>query len=487
MNRPPMNSRPTMSPRPTFLIAAICLTVASQGQGLHFDGVDDRVTIPNFQLNGIGTGDFTLEAWVRGVEAEQLEHPRILSNRDVLDHGTMFFFHGLWGGTNYKTLCLQIGGVNYLNVDNGPINGSILDGTCHHVAVSKDQDSLRFYVDGQPIGQRALVGPVDAATPAQSMLIGTDGPDPYPFKGTIGQVRVWQEVRSAAQIQASMGFSIVANTPGLFGYWELNEGTGQLATDKTNTANGVLGTSMLAEGQDPTWGDGCSVSASICTATLNDEFCVSGTYTLPSGRVVNMPGQYLDTVPGPVCDTVYTVWLNDGILLPAQIVLLDSVIVIGESTALMAYHGPNYLWSPATGLSCTTCPDPIATPTESTEYCVVVSNVCGSDSACVRITVDPVPPVCTPASIFVPTAFSPNQNGSNDLQCIHGVDCIRSMSIGIFDRWGNKVFESTDRNACWDGSYNGQPLDPAVFVYHLSATLNNGENVERQGNITLMR
>lgn len=482
-----MNSRQIMDPRRIILIVLVGMSVTAYGQGLHFDGVDDRVTIPNFQLNAIGTGDFTLEAWVRGIEAEQVEHPRILSTRAVLDHGVMFFFHGLWGGTSYKTLCLQIGGVNYLNVDNGPINGSILDGTCHHVAVSKDQESLRFYVDGQLIGQRALVGPVDAATPAQNMIIGDDGPDPHPFKGTIGQVRVWDEVRSAAQIQASMGFSIAGNTPGLFGYWELNEGAGQLATDGTNTANGVLGTSTLAEDHDPTWGDGCTVTASICTATLNDEFCTGGTYTLPSGLVVNRPGQYLDTVPGPVCDTVYTVWLNDGVLFPAQIVLFDSVIVIGESTALFAYSGPNYLWLPATGLSCTTCPDPIATPTVSTEYCVVVSNVCGSDTACVLITVVPPVPICTTANIFVPTAFSPDQNGANDFQCIRGIDCIGTMRFNIYDRWGNKVFESSDPTVCWDGTFNDQPLDPAVFVYHLSATLNNGDSVERQGNITLMR
>jgi gliding motility-associated-like protein len=96
----------------------------------------------------------------------------------------------------------------------------------------------------------------------------------------------------------------------------------------------------------------------------------------------------------------------------------------------------------------------------------------------------PVPPECT---LYIPTAFSPDNSTKNDTHCLYGTDCITSMSFNIFDRWGNKVFESTDRNACWDGIYNGQPLDPAVFVYHLSATLNNGESVERQGNITLMR
>ena len=98
---------------------------------------------------------------------------------------------------------------------------------------------------------------------------------------------------------------------------------------------------------------------------------------------------------------------------------------------------------------------------------------------------DPIEPL--ECALYIPNAFSPNASGKNDSQCMYGADCITSMQLGIFDRWGNKVFESTNPNACWDGTYNGQALDPAVFVYHLSATMNNGEQVERQGNITLVR
>jgi len=95
--------------------------------------------------------------------------------------------------------------------------------------------------------------------------------------------------------------------------------------------------------------------------------------------------------------------------------------------------------------------------------------------------------ICSSGSIFVPTAFSPNGIGPNDLHCVKGGDCIKSMAFGIYDRWGNKVFESTNPKTCWDGTFNGQALDPAVFVYHLSASLTSGETVERQGNITLVR
>jgi len=104
-----------------------------------------------------------------------------------------------------------------------------------------------------------------------------------------------------------------------------------------------------------------------------------------------------------------------------------------------------------------------------------------------RVTEPPEPVVPLECALFVPNAFSPDNSTTNDAQCIYGTDCVTSMTFNIFDRWGNKVFASTDPKACWDGTYNGQALDPAVFVYHLSATLANGDLVERQGNISLVR
>lgn len=119
----------------------------------------------------------------------------------------------------------------------------------------------------------------------------------------------------------------------------------------------------------------------------------------------------------------------------------------------------------------------------------VSGNHGGRDMWVVKLKVNQQPDPEEPqeCALYIPNAFSPNNSNKNDAQCLYGTDCITSMSFNIYDRWGNKVFESTDPNVCWDGSFNGQPLDPAVFVYHLTAALNNGESVERQGNITLMR
>jgi gliding motility-associated-like protein len=88
--------------------------------------------------------------------------------------------------------------------------------------------------------------------------------------------------------------------------------------------------------------------------------------------------------------------------------------------------------------------------------------------------------------VFVPKAFSPNGDGQNDFECLYG-RCLLNVDFSIYDRWGEKVFEATNISECWDGTYRGQPMNPAVFVYYLNATLLTGETITKKGNITLVK
>jgi gliding motility-associated-like protein len=88
--------------------------------------------------------------------------------------------------------------------------------------------------------------------------------------------------------------------------------------------------------------------------------------------------------------------------------------------------------------------------------------------------------------LFVPTAFSPNHDGVNDSVGVYGT-CLKEIEFTIYDRWGEIVFQTTDKSKFWDGTYKGQALDNSVFAWTLKATSYSGLQVSRKGNITLIK
>jgi gliding motility-associated-like protein len=160
----------------------------------------------------------------------------------------------------------------------------------------------------------------------------------------------------------------------------------------------------------------------------------------------------------------------------------DITINIGDSAQLYGSGGISFAWIPATGLSCSDCSNPIASPLVTTSYVLVVtdSNGCtDTDNITVFVNYN-----CS--DVFVPNIFTPNTDGHNDLECVRS-KCIQTMIFAIYDRWGEKVFESNDQNKCWDGTYQGNPLNPAVYVYYLEAILYDGTEIRKKGNISLIR
>ena len=88
--------------------------------------------------------------------------------------------------------------------------------------------------------------------------------------------------------------------------------------------------------------------------------------------------------------------------------------------------------------------------------------------------------------VFVPSAFSPNEDGENDILCVYS-DCMENMTFAVYNRWGEKVYETNSMTICWDGTWKGKLLNPAVFAYTLEGSLINGELVQQKGNISLVR
>ena len=88
--------------------------------------------------------------------------------------------------------------------------------------------------------------------------------------------------------------------------------------------------------------------------------------------------------------------------------------------------------------------------------------------------------------IDVPTAFSPNGDGHNDILFVRGAG-IKDFSFVLYNRWGQKIFETSDLATGWDGRYISDNLDNDVVAYTLVATFIDGSQTQKQGSITIVR
>lgn len=162
-------------------------------------------------------------------------------------------------------------------------------------------------------------------------------------------------------------------------------------------------------------------------------------------------------------------------------------ISYGGSTQLFATFNPAYTynWMPVEGLSNPSFHQPIASPLETVLYTLQVE----SQNGCIRtdsLLITVVERACAEPYIFVPLAFSPNNDGENDILYVRG-NQIDKMRFSVFNRWGEEVFRSTNPSNGWNGRYNGKDLPPDVFGYYLEVTCLNGETYFKKGNITLLR
>ncbi len=174
--------------------------------------------------------------------------------------------------------------------------------------------------------------------------------------------------------------------------------------------------------------------------------------------------------------------LSEVFVTPAysEIIQGQSVQLTAETT--LANATVTFVWTPATGLSCANCPNPIASPSVTTTYTVFVVDEIGCEAEAEAIVI--ISEDCP--ELFFPTIFSPNGDGNNDSFCIYG-GCIASIEQIIFNRWGEEVFITNDPMDCWDGKHHGEELNSGVFVHKTTITFANGETKVFSGSITLVK
>ena len=163
----------------------------------------------------------------------------------------------------------------------------------------------------------------------------------------------------------------------------------------------------------------------------------------------------------------------------------DGTIVRGESVTLTVVTdavNPTFLWSNGS-----TEPSITVMPEETTTYTVVVTDENGCTAeASYTVMVDDPP--CDESGIFIPDAFSPNNDASNDLLFVRG-NGIETLDFQVLDRWGKEVFRTNDQDEGWNGRHRqeGKELSPDVYAYCVKVTCFDGTEFIKAGNVSLLR
>jgi gliding motility-associated-like protein len=164
----------------------------------------------------------------------------------------------------------------------------------------------------------------------------------------------------------------------------------------------------------------------------------------------------------------------------------DTSVVIGQELHFDATGGINYIWSPPTALSNTNISDPVAVydgSIDSIRYTVLVSDEMNCmDSASVSVKICKTNP-----QIFVPTAFTPNGDGVNDVFRPIGVGIKSIEYFRVFNRWGQLVFSTTVNGQGWDGSIGGKSQSTNTFVWIVKGIDYLDKPFVKKGTVTLIR
>ena len=168
--------------------------------------------------------------------------------------------------------------------------------------------------------------------------------------------------------------------------------------------------------------------------------------------------------------------------------LKDTTIFLGNSVPIQLTEtcAHRFSWSPTTGVDNPNIGTPVITPDVTTTYTVEMEDsLCTQFDAIQIIVVDPASIAC--GDIFLPTAFTPNNDGLNDQFGISNpFSTGEILAFDIYDRWGNIVFSTTNVLEKWDGSYRGTPVNPGVFLYKLQYRCEGVEDL-LSGSVTVVR
>jgi gliding motility-associated-like protein len=287
----------------------------------------------------------------------------------------------------------------------------------------------------------------------QITATGENAPHLYTFPGTFTVIMLAKDSQYGCQSTTVKGMTVFPLP------------TAQLRIDKTLSCPNAT-----FEVQ----GSGSPGVSGYLTATLSPLSTGSNMNLAPSNSFVTNASALVNTIytlnvtdennckSDPVFDTMF-------IQLPAPRVDWDTAVIIGQTTPLNAFLGNafTYTWSPLiTNLNCDTCifPNPISNSMVDITYTVMVEDTLKCSIVKNTYKIKIIPKV----SLDVPTAFTPNGDGVNDVIFPAGWGIKKLIYFKVFNRWGQQIFESNNLNVGWDGNFDGVPQNMETYVYQVS-------------------
>ncbi len=258
------------------------------------------------------------------------------------------------------------------------------------------------------------------------------------------------------------------------------------------------------------------VTVTVNTAPIPDagppgDICFGQSYQLQGSGGVQYkwtPSTFLDDpaifnpVATPDRTMTYSLSVRDAndcpSLVPSQVIVnvtppikvnvspFDTVVYSGQQFQLLASSaGTNYVWSPTTGLSNPTIPNPVVTAGiigDDVTYTVTATTSAGCKGvgfARVRVYKGP--------EIYVATAFTPNGDGKNDTFFPFPVGIKELKYFRVYNRWGQLVFSTTTMRQGWDGKTGGVEQASGVYVWMVEGVTLDNTTIKKRGTVTLIR
>jgi len=252
-------------------------------------------------------------------------------------------------------------------------------------------------------------------------------------------------------IAAALPFSISVNSVNNVSCFGANDGSidisaiGGSSPYQFNWSSGNISSSIS------------NISAGNYSVTISD----ANNCTIDSSFVIAEPVQI-----------IFPSMIFDSVRFSTQVVL---------NTTIQPAETYTYQWNPTQSLSCSDCANPTFAGNNSMEYSVTATDA-NNCSATAVIKVN----VIADKKVFVPNAFTPNGDGQNDKWLVSATGIV-FIDLKIFNRWGEKVFETNNVNEGWDGNYKGKNAYAGVYSYVLTAVFLDGESRKYIGGVTLIR